>query len=56
MIKEGSTVKVVISKGQEKTTVPKVVGMTRQEAVDALEESNLKAEIIEETSRTVEEG
>ena len=55
-VKEGSTVKVVISKGQEKTTVPKVVGMTRQEAVDALEEANLKAEIIEETSRTVEEG
>ena len=55
-VKEGSTVKVVISKGQEKTTVPKVVGMTRQEAVDALEEANLKAEIVEETSRTVEEG
>ena len=55
-VKEGSTVKVVISKGQEKTTVPKVVGMTRQEAEDALEEANLKAEVIEETSRTVEEG
>ena len=55
-VKEGSTVKVVISKGQEKTTVPKVVGMTREEAVDALEEANLKAEIVEETSRTVEEG
>ena len=55
-VKEGSTVKVVISKGQEKTTVPKVVGMTRQEAVDALEEANLKVEIVEETSRTVEEG
>ena len=55
-VKEGSTVKVVISKGQEKTTVPKVVGMTREEAEDALEEANLKAEIVEETSRTVEEG
>lgn len=55
-VKEGSTVKVVISKGQEKTTVPKVVGMTRQEAVDALEEANLKAEIVEETSKTIEEG
>ena len=55
-VKEGSTVKVVISKGQEKTTVPKVVGMTRQEAEDALEEANLKAEIVEETSKTVEEG
>ena len=55
-VKEGSTVKVVVSKGQEKTTVPKVVGMTRKEAVDALEEANLTAEIVEETSRTVEEG
>ena len=55
-VKEGSTVKVVISKGQEKTTVPKVVGMTREEAEKALEEANLEAEIVEETSRTVEEG
>ena len=55
-VKEGSTVSVVISKGQEKTTVPKVVGMTEEEAVAALEEANLKAEIVEETSKTVEEG
>ena len=55
-VKEGSTVNVVISKGQEKTTVPKVVGMTREEAVEALEEANLKAEIVEETSRTVPAG
>ena len=55
-VKEGSTVNVVISKGQEKTTVPKVVGMTREEAIEALEEANLKAEVVEETSRTVEEG
>ena len=55
-VKEGSTVSVVISKGQEKTIVPKVVGMTREEAIEALEEANLKAEIVEETSRTVEEG
>ena len=55
-VKEGSSVKVVISKGQEKTTVPKVVGMTREEAEEALEEANLKAEIVEETSKTVEKG
>ena len=30
--------------------------MTREEAIEALEEANLKAEIVEETSRTVEEG
>ena len=55
-VKEGSTVSVVISKWKEKTTVPKVVGMTEEEAVAALEEANLKAEIVEETSKTVEEG
>ena len=55
-VKQGSTVKVVISKGQEKTTVPKVVGMERDEAIAALEEAKLKVEVIEETSKKVEEG
>ena len=55
-VKQGSTVKVVISKGQEKTTVPKVVGMEKEEAITALEDAKLKAEIIEETSKKVEEG
>ena len=55
-VKEGSTISVVISKGQEKTTVPKVVGMTREEAEKVLEDANLEVEVVEETSRTVEEG
>lgn len=55
-VKEGTTIKVVISKGTEKTTVPKVVGMTQEDAVDTLEEAKLKAEIVEETSKKVEEG
>ena len=55
-VKEGSKVSVVISKGQETTTVPKVVGMEQEEAIKALEEANLKAEVVEETSRRVEEG
>ena len=55
-VKEGSTISVVISKGQEKTTVPKVVGMTREEAEKALEDANLEVEVVEETSRTVQEG
>lgn len=55
-VKEGTIVKVVISKGTEKTTVPKVIGMTEEEAVKALEEAKLKVEIIEETSKKVEEG
>ena len=55
-VKEGSIVKVVISKGAEKTTVPKVIGMKEDEAVKALEDAKLKAEIVEETSKKVEEG
>ena len=51
-----STVKVIISKGQEKTTVPKVIGMKKDEAVKALEDAKLKVEIVEETSKKVEEG
>ena len=54
-VKEGSQVKVVISKGQEKTKVPKVVGMKQDEAVKALEEAKLKYEIVEEASKKVEE-
>ena len=55
-VKEGSTVSVVISKGQEKATVPNVEGKERDEAIKLLEDANLVAEVIEETSKTVEEG
>ena len=55
-VKEGTTIKVIVSKGQEKTTVPKVIGMKQDEAIKALEDANLKAEVIEETSKKVEEG
>ena len=55
-VKQGSTVKVVISKGTEKATVPKVVGQKKEDAIKTLEDAKLKAEIIEETSKTVEEG
>jgi len=55
-VKEKSEVKVVVSKGQEITKVPKVVGLTKEEAIRALEDANLLAEVIEEASKTVEEG
>ena len=55
-VKEKSTVSVKISKGTEQTTAPKVAGMTYEEAVDALEKNKLKAEKIEETSKTIKEG
>ena len=55
-VKEGSTVKVVISKGTEKTKVPNVKGKEREEAIQLIEEAKLEAEVIEETSKTVKEG
>ena len=55
-VKEGSTVKVVVSKGTEKTKVPKVVGMSKDDAVTAIEDAKLKAEIVEEASKKVQEG
>ena len=55
-VKQGSTVKVVISKGQEKTKVPKVIGMKQDEATKALETAKLKVEVIEESSKKVQEG
>ena len=55
-VKEGSTVKVVLSKGTEKTKVPKVIGMSQEDAVTAIEDAKLKAEIVEETSKKVQEG
>ncbi len=55
-VKEGSTVQVIVSKGTEKTKVPKVVGMTEDEAIQALEDAKLKVEIVEETSKKIEEG
>lgn len=55
-VKEGSKIQVVISKGQEKTTVPNVEGKERDEAVKMLEDANLVADVVEETSKTVKEG
>ena len=55
-IKEGSTIKLTISKGIEVTTVPKVAGMKKEEAIETLKEYKLKEEVIEETSKEVQEG
>ena len=55
-IKEKTTIKVVISKGQEIVTVPKVVGKEKEEAKQELEGLGLIVEILEETSKTVEQG
>ena len=54
-VKEKSTISVKVSKGTEQTTVPKVIGMTYDEAVAELEKNKLKAEKVEETSKTIKE-
>ena len=55
-VKEGSEITVVISKGTEKAIVPNVEGKSQDEAIKMLEDANLKAEVVEETSQTVKEG
>ena len=55
-IKEGSTIKVIVSKGKQLTTMPKVIGMTKDEAIQELKAYNLKANVIEETSQEIQEG
>ena len=56
-IKEKSTIRVVISKGTEKTTVPSALeGKTFEEVETKLKEANLVAEKVEEKSTRVEEG
>lgn len=55
-IKEKTEIKIVISKGQEITTVPKVIGKKKEEALVDIEAAKLIAEVIEETSKTVESG
>ena len=53
-IKEKNTVKVVISKGQETFIVPKVIGMEKDKALEALEK--LKVEVKEEYDKKIQEG
>jgi len=53
-IKEGSTVKVIVSKGQEIVKMPKVVGLKRDEAINALKEAKLEVEVKEEYSDEIE--
>ena len=55
-IKQKTEVKVVVSLGTETTTVPKLKGLTKEEAEDAAKEANIKLDFVEETSKTVESG
>lgn len=55
-VKEGETIKVVVSKGTEKTKVPNIKGKQREEAIQLIEDAKLNADVVEETSKTVKEG
>ena len=55
-VKEGSKIYVIVSKGKEKTKVPNVKGKSKEEALKLIETAKLKAEVIEENSKTVKEG
>ena len=55
-IKEGTKINLVVSLGIEEATVPDLKDMTEEEAVEALENANLKAEIVEEPSDKIEKG
>ena len=52
-VKEGSTIKVVVSKGQEIVKMPKVVGEKRDDAIKLLKEAGLEYEIKEENSDNI---
>ncbi|MCL2859569.1 MAG: Stk1 family PASTA domain-containing Ser/Thr kinase [Oscillospiraceae bacterium] len=51
---EGSTINVVVSKGQQMTTVPNVVGMIKDDAYKALQNANLNYTETDENSDTVQ--
>ena len=55
-IKQNTEIKVVVSLGTETTTVPKLTGLTKEEAEDIAEESKIKVEFEDATSKTVEAG
>lgn len=56
-IKEGSSIKVIVSKGQEIVNIPEnLVGKTRDEASKALKEAKLEVQVKEENSDKIERG
>ena len=55
-IKENTEVKVIVSLGTEKTKVPTLKGLTKEEAETAAKDAKIILEIVEETSETIEAG
>lgn len=55
-IKENTKIGIVVSLGQKLTIVPKVTGLTEDEAKAKLEESDLEVVVVEEFDKKVEKG
>lgn len=55
-IKENTKIELVVSLGQKLTIVPKVTGMTEEEATQSLEDSDLDVVVVEEYNSKVEAG
>ncbi len=55
-IDKNDEIKIVVSLGDEKSIVPDVVGMTREEAEQLLNNCNLKANFFEKESELTEKG
>ena len=55
-VNKNSPVKLTVSKGIKKVLVPKVIGMTSEEAVEELQKYELEIDEIKEESQTVQEG
>ena len=55
-IKENQKMQIVVSLGQKITKVPKVTGMTEDEAKESLKESELEVVVVEEFDKKVEKG
>ena len=55
-VKENTEIKVVVSLGTEKTTVPVLKGKTREEAEKIAKDSKIKLEFIDDISETIEAG
>ena len=56
LVKDGSTVKIVISKGENIKIVPDVVGKTREEAEQKVKAEEFEVKVVEEANSKVQAG
>ena len=56
LVKDGSTVKIVVSKGENIKIVPEVVGKTREEAEQAVKAEEFEVKVVEEANSKVQAG